>query len=92
MNTTPSSAQVARFGASVAVRFGLHFDAGRSAWLAGVLQQRAAAARQDVEAYLGRLECGIVPRELDVLAHELTVPETYFFQIGRASCRERVCT
>jgi chemotaxis protein methyltransferase CheR len=71
---------IERFRSVVAGRLGLHFDDGRRAFLADVLQRRIETAGRDVDAYLSRLEWDAPRDEIAALALELTVPETYFFR------------
>lgn len=82
MTPLPSHADVERFRAVVARRFGLQFDAGRLDFLAEVLRQRSAASRDPTAgSYLERVAS--LPKsadELGVLAQQLTVNETFFFR------------
>lgn len=82
MTQLPSHADVERFRAVVARRFGLQFDAGRLDFLAEVLRQRSAASRDPTAgSYLERVAS--LPKradELAALAQQLTVNETFFFR------------
>ncbi len=81
----PSAPEIERFRAAIALRFGLQFDAAKTAALAELLEQRAAAY-EDAAAYLARLERldEVEPRarheEVRALSRALTVQETYFFR------------
>jgi chemotaxis protein methyltransferase CheR len=81
MIESPAAASsVDRFRALIARRLGLHFDAGRLAWLADVLRRHAAHAQLTEDAYLVQLENDTAGRSNGALAEDLTVPETYFFR------------
>lgn len=81
MNTECRPADVEAFRAFAARRLGLHFDDARLAELAGLLSRRMLVAKEQGAAYLDRLDGpGARPEELRILAHELTVHETYFFR------------
>jgi len=71
---------VERFRAAVAARLGLQFDDGRLGWLGEVLRRRTEAARLSAEAYLARLEAQPTPADVELLARDLTVAETYFYR------------
>jgi chemotaxis protein methyltransferase CheR len=82
--------QVERFRAMLAHRLGLRFDDAKLAWLAEVLQRRLDTGPPAGELYQALLDAHDGPavhryapearRELDALAQELTVGETYFFR------------
>lgn len=59
---------------------GLDFDDGKLAFLTEVLRRRVEATRCGPEVYLAQLERRGAADELDALAEELTVGETYFFR------------
>lgn len=69
-----------RFQAVIAARLGLTFDESRLGFLENVL--RKLAARSTWESYLYHLEHGASGADLEQLAQELTVSETYFFRHG----------
>jgi chemotaxis protein methyltransferase CheR len=75
-----NDAELERFRAAIALRFGLRFEDARKDNLADVLRQRLharGAARAD--AYLHRVETGWDDED-EALAERLTVGETYFFR------------
>ena len=74
------SAGPQRFRGWIAERLGLHFDDGKLDFLAEVLQRRAEKKGLPVRPYLNQLEGPDIDAELQALALELTVPETYFFR------------
>jgi chemotaxis protein methyltransferase CheR len=76
----PTTADVERFRELIARRFGLHHEDGRLGFLADVLCRRLEASRRASEPYLDQLERGGWREEVTGLAHELTIPETYFFR------------
>jgi chemotaxis protein methyltransferase CheR len=81
VTSVPTAADVERFRSSVADCLGLRFEDTGLAMLAEVLERRVVASREAVEAYLDRLERGRLPRqEIQALAQEITVGETYFFR------------
>jgi chemotaxis protein methyltransferase CheR len=81
VNVPLGSDDVQRFRGLVGVRLGLHFEDSKLSQLAEVLASRVSESSLPCEAYLGRLAAPELPRdELRVLAHELTVGETYFFR------------
>ena len=70
-----------RFRVAVAKHLGLHFEDARSNELSEVFRRLCAASDGGAAAYLARLEAASPPRkELQALARELTVGETYFFR------------
>ncbi|GAA2582230.1 protein-glutamate O-methyltransferase CheR [Winogradskya consettensis] len=77
------SADVERFRAVLSAKLGWVFDPSDSPQLAQVLAKRAGAARLDQAAYLAKLSGGGPwPAEMNALAEELTINETYFFRHG----------
>jgi chemotaxis protein methyltransferase CheR len=76
----PGSAEPERFRDWIAQRLGLNFDDAKLGFLADVLGRRADQSGLARHIYLGRLEGGGVDTELQALAIELTVPETYFLR------------
>jgi chemotaxis protein methyltransferase CheR len=83
MMPPPSAQDVARFRALIAARLGLQIDETRLDALADVLRVRSAACGGilSYDDYLDRFAGnGMRHDELSLLAHELTVTETYFFR------------
>jgi chemotaxis protein methyltransferase CheR len=76
----PGSAEPERFRDWIAQRLGLNFDDTKLGFLADVLGRRADQSGLARHIYLDRLEGGGVDTELQALAIELTVPETYFLR------------
>ena len=76
----PGSAEPGRFRDWIAQRLGLNFDDTKLGFLADVLGRRADQSGLARHIYLDRLEGGGVDTELQALAIELTVPETYFLR------------
>jgi chemotaxis protein methyltransferase CheR len=76
----PGSAEPERFRDWIAQRLGLNFDDTKLGFLADVLSRRADQSGLARHIYLDRLEGGGVDTELQALAIELTVPETYFLR------------
>ena len=74
------SAGPQRFRGWIAQRLGLHFDDAKLEFLAEVLDRRADKQGLARRPYLDRLEGADLNGELQALALELTVPETYFFR------------
>ena len=74
------SAEPQRFRGWIARRLGLHFDDAKLEFLAEVWDRRADKQRLARRPYLDRLEGPDLDAELQALALELTVPETYFFR------------
>jgi chemotaxis protein methyltransferase CheR len=74
------SAGPQRFRGWIAQRLGLHFDDTKLEFLAEVLVRRADEKGLALRPYLDRLEGPDIDAELQALALELTVPETYFFR------------
>ncbi|HEY4971357.1 MAG TPA: CheR family methyltransferase [Steroidobacteraceae bacterium] len=74
------SAEPQRFRGWIAQRLGLHFDDAKLEFLAEVLDRRADKQGLARRPYLDRLEGPDLDAELQALALELTVPETYFFR------------
>ena len=64
----------------VGARLGLHLNEVDEGVLAGVLERCAAAGGGGVGVFLDRLASPGAARELEALAGELTVGETYFFR------------
>jgi chemotaxis protein methyltransferase CheR len=77
---TRGSAEPQRFRGWIAQRLGLHFDDAKLEFLAEVLDRRAGKQGLARRPYLDRLESPDLDAELQALALELTVPETYFFR------------
>jgi chemotaxis protein methyltransferase CheR len=76
----PESAGPQRFRGWIAQRLGLHFDDTKLEFLTEVLDRRANKKGLALRPYLDRLEGQDMDAELQALALELTVPETYFFR------------
>src|SRR6202140_1815048 len=76
----PESSGPQRFRGWIAQRLGLHFDDTKLEFLAEVLDRRADKKGLALRLYLDRLEGPDMDAELQALALELTVPETYFFR------------
>jgi chemotaxis protein methyltransferase CheR len=74
------SAEPQRFRGWIAQRLGLHFDDAKLEFLAEVLDRRADNQGLALRPYLDRLEGPHMDAELQALAPELTVSETYFFR------------
>jgi chemotaxis protein methyltransferase CheR len=74
------SAGPRRFRGWIAQRLGLHFDDTKLEFLAEVLDRRVDKEGLALRSYLDRLEGPDMEAELQALALELTVPETYFFR------------
>ncbi len=70
---------VERFRAAIARGLGLQFDETKTAFLEEVLRRRLEATERGPAMYLVQLETEPA-RELNELARELTVGETYFFR------------
>jgi chemotaxis protein methyltransferase CheR len=69
-----------RFRGWIAQRLGLHFDDTKLEFLAEVLLRRADKKGLALRPYLDQLEGPDIDVEIQALALELTVPETYFFR------------
>jgi chemotaxis protein methyltransferase CheR len=69
-----------RFRGWIATAFGLHFDDDRLGFLAEVVTRHAAKAGLDLPDYLTWLDGHDAAQGLEMLALDLTVPETYFFR------------
>ena len=69
-----------RFRGWIARRMGLSFDDSKLEFLSEVLSRRAGRRGLELDCYLDRLEGADTDSELQGLAVELTVPETYFFR------------
>jgi chemotaxis protein methyltransferase CheR len=78
--TPRESAEPQQFRAWIARRFGLRFDDSKLEFLAEVLDRRAERSGLATHEYLNRLQSAQTAAELQALAFELTVPETYFFR------------
>jgi chemotaxis protein methyltransferase CheR len=74
------SAEPQRFRGWIAQRLGLHFDDAKLEFLGEILGRRADKQGLTLRPYLDRLEGPDMDAELQALALELTVPETYFFR------------
>ena len=88
------------FQSAIATRLGLRFDDSRSRLLFAVLARRLEARRVTAHSYLSALRSSAEEAgELDALARELTVGETYFFRhadqfkaLSEVALRERLAT
>ena len=69
-----------RFRGWISQRFGLNFDDSKLDFLAEVLGRRAGKRGLAPRPYLDRLDGPDADAEMQELAVELTVPETYFFR------------
>ena len=69
-----------RFRGWISRRFGLSFDDSKLEFLAEVLCRRADQRALTLRQYLDRLDAPEAHSEMQALAVELTVPETYFFR------------
>jgi chemotaxis protein methyltransferase CheR len=78
MISTFDHSELERFRDLIGHALGLRFDDSKFGLLADVLRRRVEATRQGSEAYLARLDRGA--EDLNALAEELTVGETYFFR------------
>ena len=80
--TAPSGPEgLDRFRAAVAAHLGLHFEEARTRELGEVFERLCATTEGGAAAYLARLEGTRPPRkDLQTLARQLTVGETYFFR------------
>jgi chemotaxis protein methyltransferase CheR len=74
------SVETQRFRGWIAQRLGLHFDDAKLEFLAEVLDRRADNQGLALRPFLDRLEGAHMDADLQALALELTVPETYFFR------------
>jgi chemotaxis protein methyltransferase CheR len=74
------SAGPQKFRGWIAERLGLHFDDTKLEFLAEVLDRRADKKGLAPRRYLDRLKGPDMDAEIQALALELTVPETYFFR------------
>ena len=79
---TAAGAEVAQFRALLAVRLGWAFADNDVPHLQQELGRRADARSMDRADYLARLSAGGWHEELDVIAENLTITETYFFRHG----------
>jgi len=80
MSVASEACEVDRFRNIVERRLGLQFEDAKLGFLGDLLRQRISANGHACEIYLGNLEGGVSPNELNALVQELTVPETYFFR------------
>lgn len=80
MRPAPAADEVQRFREIIARRLGLQFDDGKLGFLTDVLWRRLDAGGRGGADYLADLERGPTGAEIDGLALELTVSETYFFR------------
>jgi chemotaxis protein methyltransferase CheR len=71
---------VERFRAAIIRQIGLQFDDSRFGFLGEVLQRRLDKLGRSSETYLRDLEGRPASGEINALARELTVGETYFFR------------
>jgi chemotaxis protein methyltransferase CheR len=69
-----------RFRGWIAQRLGLQFDDTKLGFLVEVLDRRAGIKGLAPRSYLERLDGPEMDAEIQALALELTVPETYFFR------------
>jgi chemotaxis protein methyltransferase CheR len=69
-----------RFRAAIVQRIGLQFEDNRLGFLAEVLQRRLDKLGRSSDAYLRGMEADVPACEVNALARELTVGETYFFR------------
>ena len=69
-----------RFRAAIVQQIGLQFDDARLGFLAEVLQRRLDKLGHSSDAYLWGLQREPARGEINALARELTVGETYFFR------------
>jgi chemotaxis protein methyltransferase CheR len=80
MNGPVDRRDLDRFRAVIVGRLGLQFDDARLGFLGEVLQRRLDQLGRPRHAYLDDLEQAFSGREINALARELTVCETYFFR------------
>ena len=81
MTAVLTSTDVERLRSAVARHLGLYFEDAKLGFLEEVLARRLAADNRSSETYLRALEGPLPPaEELQALAQELTVGETYFFR------------
>src|SRR6185369_654654 len=80
MTGSVASWDITRFRDAIRHSVGLTFDESKTEFLATVLQRRLKHRKSDTEDYLSKLELGTARDEVDALAQELTVTETYFFR------------
>jgi chemotaxis protein methyltransferase CheR len=80
MNACITAAELARFRAAIVGHIGLQFDDARLPFLDSVLRRRLNRMPASDGGYLERLEARPSRAELQALAAELTVCETYFFR------------
>lgn len=78
--TLPGPAEPQQFRSWIGRWFGLRFEDGKLEFLAELLDRRAEKTGLATHEYLNRLQSGRSDAELQALAFELTVPETYFFR------------
>jgi chemotaxis protein methyltransferase CheR len=77
---THAGTEPERFRGWIAERLGLSFDDTKLEFLADVLDRRADRKGLGLRPYVDRLNGPDIDAELQALAVELTVPETYFFR------------
>ncbi|MGH7295881.1 MAG: CheR family methyltransferase, partial [Polyangiaceae bacterium] len=80
MRTAGDVRRSARLRDAVGTRLGLQFDEDRADVLAAALARRAAACGESEDRYVARIESDATREEIQALARELTVGETYFFR------------
>ncbi len=80
MSSQATSHDLQRFRAAITQRIGLQFDDARLGFLGEVLQRRLDKLGHSSEAYLWGLQRESLNGEINALARELTVGETYFFR------------
>lgn len=71
---------LARFAAALSGAMGMHFDESKFDAVGQAVARRMEANRQGALEYLGKLSAGPGIEELESLARELTVTETYFMR------------
>ena len=80
MSSQATSRDLQRFRAAITQRIGLQFDDARLGFLGEVLERRLDKLGHSSEAYLWALQREPPNGEINALARELTVGETYFFR------------
>jgi chemotaxis protein methyltransferase CheR len=75
-----TASMTTRFRDWIATTFGLHFDDDRLGFLTEVVTRHAAKTGLDLPDYLKWLDGRDAAHGLEMLALDLTVPETYFFR------------
>jgi chemotaxis protein methyltransferase CheR len=80
MNILADPRDVERFRRVIACRLGLQFGDAKLDFLGEVLQRRSQSLNRSTDTYLENLKDDPSNSEIDALARELTVTETYFFR------------